>query len=80
MATVIEALKKLRPNCEVVVSDNDYSTAVWHNVEGNPPTNAEVNKMIEQLQKEELEAKANAEAKFAALGLTIDDLKALGIG
>lgn len=33
-----------------------------------------------QVEKEKLAAKAAAEAKLAALGLTSDDLKALGLG
>lgn len=76
----IQAIQKLRPNAEVTIIDNDYEAAIWHKIEGNPPTEAEVLAAMAELEKEKSDAKAAAEAKLAALGLTADDLKALGLG
>lgn len=80
------AIKKLRPTAEFSISNNDYSTIKWDVLEGNAPTQAEVDAAIEIIKEEqeqaELEAaakKAAAEAKLAVLGLTLDDLKALGL-
>lgn len=82
-----DAIKKLRPNSEFSFTDNDYSTIKWDVLEGKAPTQAEVNAAIELIKQEEIQAeaeaaakKAAAEAKLTALGLTADDLKALGLG
>lgn len=81
-----EAIQKLRPNAEFSYQNNDYSTIKWDVLEGDAPTQAEIDAAIEQVKAEEAQAeldkaakKAAAEAKLAALGLTPDDLKALGL-
>jgi hypothetical protein len=82
-----EAIWKLRPGAEFSFNEQDYSTVKFDKIEGNPPTQAEIDAAIEQIKADELTAetnkaaaKATAEAKLAALGLTADDLKALGLG
>ena len=42
MNLMMEAIQKLRPKAEVVIYDNDYSTAIWHKIDGEIPTEAEV--------------------------------------
>jgi hypothetical protein len=86
MSDISKAIWKLRPDSEFSFTDEDYSTIQWDKIEGNPPTQAEINAAIEQIKVEEanaeaqaVAAKASAEAKLAALGLTADDLKALGL-
>ena len=81
-----EALLKLRPNSEFHYSNRDYETIEWVVLEGESPTQAEIDTAIEEIKDEELAAEAKAEAdkataqsKLAALGLTADDLKALGL-
>ena len=81
------AIKKLKPTAEFSFIENDYSTIKWDVLEGDAPTQDEVDAAIEAVKQEkaqtEAEAaakKAAAEAKLAALGLTSDDLKALGLG
>jgi hypothetical protein len=76
----IQAIQKLRPEAEVTIIDNDYATAIWHKLEGKPPTEAEVLAKLEDLKQQEADAKAIAEAKLVALGLSIEDLRALGLG
>lgn len=83
---LVQAIKKLKPNSEFSYSGNDYSTINWVVLEGTAPTQSEIDATIEQLKIEEInaeaikaEAKAVAQAKLAALGLTADDLKALGL-
>jgi hypothetical protein len=80
------AIKLLRPDAEFSFTDQDYASVVWTKLEGNPPTQAEINVAIEQVKANEISAaaaaaadKANATAKLEALGLTADDLKALGL-
>ena len=81
-----KAIKKLKPTSEFSYSDNDYSTIKWDVLEGTPPTQAEIDQAIEQVKIEEAQAevtkaqaKAAAESKLAALGLTTNDLRALGL-
>jgi hypothetical protein len=80
------AIQKLRPDSEYKFSEQDYSTIEWIKLEGKAPTKAEIDAAIEQVKADEVQAeldkaakKAAAEAKLAALGLTADDLKALGL-
>jgi len=83
---LIQAIKYLRPTAEFSFTDDDYSTIKWDVLEGDAPTQAEIDAAIAQIKAEaeteaeaKAAAKASAEAKLAALGLTTDDLKALGL-
>jgi hypothetical protein len=83
---LVEAIYKLRPSAEFVILDNDYSKIEWHQLEGKAPTQLQIDAAIEQIKADELAAQAKAEADKAAaqaklekLGLTADDLKALGL-
>ena len=87
MSYIAKAIKKLKPTAEFPFTDNDYSTIKWDVLDGDAPTQAEIDAAIEQVKADEIQAeatkaakKAAAEAKLAALGLTADDLKALGLG
>jgi hypothetical protein len=84
--SLTKAIKKLKPNAEFSFTDDDYSTIKWDVLEGEAPTQAEIDAAIEQVKADEAvqiqsraEAKAAAEAKLQALGLTANDLKALGL-
>jgi hypothetical protein len=81
-----KAVKFLRPTAEFVITNDDYSTIVWHVLEGDAPTQKEIDDAIKQVKVDELAeaearatAKAAAQAKLAALGLTVEDLTALGL-
>jgi len=87
MNDLSKAIFKLRPGAQFSYTDEDYSSIQWIKLEGKAPTKAEIDAAIEQIKAEEANAKAKAEtdkiaaqAKLAALGLTADDLKALGLG
>jgi hypothetical protein len=78
------AIKSLKPDSEFVFQDDDYSTIEWHKLEGNAPTLNEIKAEIKRLKDLDLlvdsrkaEAKASAESKLEALGLTIDEIAAL---
>jgi len=86
MSDITKAIFKLRPDSEFSLTNNDYSTIKWDKIEGKPPTQADIDAALEQVEADELAAKAKAEAdkataqaKLEALGLTADDLKALGL-
>ncbi len=80
---VADVLAYYRPN-GWYVRNNDFNQVIWTDAE--PITQEEYEAGIELVKakwaKEEADAKiakAAAEAKLAALGLTADDLKALGL-
>ena len=86
MDYLFKAIRKLKPTAEFSFSDNDYSTIKWDILEGDAPTQAEIDAAIEEIKTDEAQVeldkvakKAAAEAKLAALGLTADDLEALGL-
>ena len=83
---LLTALHKLRPGSEFTFSNADYSTIKWDVLEGEAPTQTEIDAAIKQIKADEItaadvaaEAKKQAEAKLAALGLTKNDLAALGL-
>lgn len=83
---LVKAIQYLKPNAEFSLDDNDYLTIQWHLLEGDAPTQADIDASIKAIKAEEKAAekkaeadKATAQAKLAALGLTADDLKALGL-
>jgi hypothetical protein len=80
------AIQQLVPNVGFSFNGADYSTIVWNGTVKKVPTQAEVNAAIAKVKADETaffakaEAdKQTAQAKLAALGLTADDLKALGL-
>jgi len=86
MSDISKAIWKLRPDSEFSFTDDDYSTIQWDKLEGDAPSKSEIDAAIKEIEKEEKAAqikietdKTNAQAKLAALGLTADDLKALGL-
>ena len=83
---LVKAINKLRPSAEFIILDEDYSTIQWQVLEGDAPTQNAIDGAIKEIKAEEKAAekkaeadKATAQAKLAALGLTADDLKALGL-
>lgn len=86
MSYLTKAIRLLKPNSEFSFTDNDYSTIKWDVLDGEPPTQAEIDAAIEQVKADEAQAeldkaakKARAEAKLVVLGLDLDDLRALGL-
>jgi hypothetical protein len=84
--TIADAIYKLKPTAQFSYENEDYSTIKWDFLEGEAPTQAEIDAALEQVKADKVieiqaraEAKAAAEAKLAALGLTADDLRALGL-
>lgn len=81
-----KAIKLLKPTAEFSFQNGDYSTIKWDVLEGDAPSQAEIDAALEQVKADEAQAeldkaakKAAAEAKLAAIGLDADDLRALGL-
>lgn len=80
------AIYALKPEAEYTYKENDYSTIEWIKLDGVAPTQAEIDSTIETIKAKEIadkEAAATAKEaaynKLTALGLTVDDLVALGL-
>lgn len=77
-----QALYALRPKSEWALSNDDYASLQWFDEDSQPPSLKEVQdkiKELDELKANEPQRKAEAAAKLAALGLTLDDLKVLGL-
>jgi hypothetical protein len=76
------AIHKLRPGTEWILDENTGLKFIDESIK--VPTNAEIAQAIEEVLADDeakaeakANAKASAEAKFAALGLTADEIAAL---
>jgi hypothetical protein len=78
---LLKAIKHLKPNSQFSITDNDYSTIQWDVLEGEAPTQAEIDEAIEQVKANEItEAETKAQAKAALLerlGLTQEEFNTL---
>lgn len=76
-----KAIKKLKPNSEFSFTDDDYSTVKWDVLEGDAPTQSEIDEAIEQVKADEItQAAVKATAKAALLerlGITKDETNLL---
>lgn len=76
-----DAIKSLRPSAEFSFLEQDYSTIKWDVLDGQAPTEAEINAEIAKIKADEItEAQAKATAKAALLerlGITEDEAKLL---
>ena len=81
MDYLFKAIRKLKPTAEFSFSDNDYSTIKWDLLDGDAPTQAEIDAAIEQVKADEAQAEATKAAEKAALlnrlGITAEEAKLL---
>ena len=82
---IIEAMSNLCPGKEWTLVGDDYADLIWI-ADGNKPTIQEIETEIAAIpgrkakaETDAIAAKSAAQAKLAALGLTVDDLAALGL-
>jgi hypothetical protein len=72
-----QAIKSLRPSAEFSYLENDYSTIKWDILDGNPPTQAEIDAEIAKIKADEefLAAQRAVEKAdlLARLGITADE-------
>lgn len=65
---LVDAIRKLKPNSEFVISNDDYATIEWHVLDGEAPTQKEIDAAIKEIKADEIaEAEAKATAKAALL-------------
>jgi hypothetical protein len=66
-----KAIKKLKPTAEFSYSDNDYSTVKWDVLDGDAPTQKEIDAAIEEVKADEI---ADAQAKATQRQAILDRL------
>jgi len=73
------AILNLRPNSEFSYTENDYSTIKWDILDGDAPTQKEIDaeiKRIKTLETDEAKTKdKQRQAILDRIGLTADELK-----
>jgi hypothetical protein len=78
---LVTAIQKLKPGAEFSITEDDYSTIKWDVLDGNAPTQAEIDAAIQQIQADEIQAatqiQADKTALLAKLGITADEAKLL---
>jgi hypothetical protein len=74
---LVKAIQSLKPNAEFSFTENDYSTIQWHVLDGDAPTESEIEAEIVKIKNDEdLQIKSNADAKAALLdrlGITAEE-------
>lgn len=78
MSYIIKAIWSLKPNSEYTFTNDDYSTIEWHVLDGDAPTQAEIDAEIARIKKQEQLDEKNRAVKRAAIleriGLTEDEV------
>lgn len=81
MSYLVKAINKLKPNAEFSFTDDDYSTIKWDVLDGEAPTQAEIDAAIVQVKADEItevETKATArQALLTKLGITEEEARIL---
>jgi hypothetical protein len=81
MSYLVKAIKKLKPTAEFSFTDDDYSTIKWDVLEGEAPTQAEIDAAIEQIKADEITQAATKavqrQALLTRLGITEDEARLL---
>jgi hypothetical protein len=81
MDYLTEAIIKLRPTAQFSYNYNDYSTVKWDVLEGEPPTQSEINAAIDQIKADKIAKTQQKAAQKAALldrlGITEEEARLL---
>jgi chitodextrinase len=81
MSYLAKAIQKLQHTAEFSFTNEDYATVKWDVLDGDAPTQSQIDSAIKAIKAEEkAEIKAKETAKAAILdriGLTSDELKLL---
>ena len=81
MSYLVKAIKLLKPTAEFSFIDNDYSTIKWDVLDGEAPTQVEIDEAIEQVKADEITQAATKatqrQALLSRLGITEEEAKIL---
>jgi hypothetical protein len=78
---IVDAIKLLKPGSQFVLKEDDYSTIEWHILDGDAPTQSEIDAAIEQVKLNDQNATDAAQTQKQAvldrLGITADEARLL---
>lgn len=78
---LVKAIRKLHPEAEFSITESDYSQTNWIVLDGEAPTQTEIDFAIAEIKDNEIKAKTQAaadkQALLAKLGITADEAKLL---
>jgi hypothetical protein len=74
---LVKAIHKLKPTAQFSFSNDDYSTIKWDVLEGDAPTQAEIDAAIKAVKAEEKAEITQRQAILDRLGLTADEAQLL---
>ncbi len=81
MNYLMKAIRKLKPNSEFSFLNDDYATIKWDVLDGDAPTQKEIDAAIKQVKEDEAQAettKATAKAALLSkLGITAEEARLL---
>jgi len=77
MSDLVKAIRLLKPNSQFSFNNDDYSTIKWDVLDGDAPTQKEIDAAMKQVEADEIATtKATATAKAALLsklGITAEE-------
>lgn len=81
MSDLTKAIRLLKPNSEFSYQNNDYSTIKWDVLDGEAPSQKEIDVALKKIEADELALEAKTAADKAALleklGINADEAKLL---
>ena len=81
MSDLVKAIRKLKPDSEFSYTNDDYSTVKWDVLNGDAPTQKEIDAAIKEIKADEIaEAQTKATQRQAILdrlGITAEEAKLL---
>lgn len=81
MDDLVLAIRSLRPESEFSYTNNDYSTIKWDVLDGEPPTEKEINDALKKVKADKIKEAKEKELKrkeiLDRLGLTADEAQLL---
>jgi hypothetical protein len=81
MSDLTKAIRLLKPNSEFSYQNNDYSTIKWDVLDGEAPSQKEIDVALKKIEADELALEAKTAADKAALleklGISSDEAKLL---
>ena len=81
MDDLVLAIRSLHPEAEFSYTNQDYSTVKWDILDGEPPTQKEIDEALKKVKADKIkEAKEKEDAKsalFEKLGITKDEARLL---
>jgi hypothetical protein len=77
MSDLVKAIRLIKPTAEFSYQNDDYSTIKWDVLDGEAPTQSEIDAALRKVKADEIAAEAkkakDREALLARLGITAEE-------